>query len=56
MNYEQWIQIYEQMKEVLLRDETLTHIEVSFNIQPVTTEKKIARINIQTYKDEKRTY
>jgi len=51
MNYEQWIQIYEQMKEVLLRDETLTHIEVSFNIQPVTTEKKIARINIKTYKD-----
>jgi hypothetical protein len=52
MNYEQWIQIYEQMKEVLLRDQTLTHIDLSFHIKPVTTEPKRAKINIKTFKDE----
>jgi len=52
MNYEQWIQIYEQMKEVLLRDQTLTHIDLSFHISKVTTEPKRAKINIKTFKDK----
>lgn len=52
MNYEQWIQIYEQMKKVLLMDETLTHIDLSFHIKPVTTEQKRARISIRTFKEK----
>jgi hypothetical protein len=52
MNYEQWIQIYEQMKEVLLRDQTLTHIDLSFHIKPVTSEAKRARISIRTFKEK----
>ena len=53
MSIEEWQVIEKEMREVFERDKTLTHIEVSFNVQPVTTEKKIARINIKTYKDGK---
>lgn len=51
MILEEWQLIEQEMRLVFERDKTLTHIEISFNIQPVTTEKKIARINIKTYKD-----
>ena len=54
MSIEEWQVIEKEMRLVFEKDKTLTHIEVSFNIQPVKTEKKIARINIKTYKDEKR--
>ena len=53
MSYEDWIQIYEQMKSVFARDKELTHIDISINIQPVKSEKKTAKINIKTYKDGK---
>jgi hypothetical protein len=53
MSYEDWIQIYEQMKAVFQRDKELTHIDISINIQPVKSEKKTAKINIKTYKDGK---
>lgn len=52
MNYDQWIQVYEQMKDVLLRDPTLTHIDLLFHIKPVTTEPKRARISIRTFKEK----
>ena len=54
MSIEEWQVIEKEMRLVFERDKTLTHIEVSFNVQPVTTNKKIARINIKTYKDDKR--
>ena len=53
MSYEDWTQIYEQMKAVFARDKELTHIDISINIQPVKSEKKAAKINIKTYKDGK---
>jgi hypothetical protein len=53
MSYDNWIQIYEQMKDVFSKDKELTHIDISINIQPVKTEKKTAKISIKTYKDGK---
>jgi len=53
MNFEDYKLIYEQMVEVFKRDKELTHIEVTFHIQPVQTEKKVAKINIKTFKDGK---
>jgi len=53
MSYDDWTQIYEQMKAVFARDKELTHIDISINIQPVKSEKKAAKINIKTYKDGK---
>jgi len=44
-----WIEIYCEMRRVFERDKELTHIEVTFNIKPVETEKKTAIINIKTY-------
>ena len=52
MTPEQWNEIYKEMKSLLLKDRTLTHIDVCFQIQKVTTEPKRARINIKTFKDE----
>ena len=43
MSYEDWTQIYEQMKAVFQRDKELTHIDISINIQPVKSEKKTAK-------------
>ena len=40
------------MAEVFQRDKDLTHIEITFHIQPVKTEKKVARINVKTFHDE----
>tara|TARA_R110000822_G_scaffold98680_1_gene223155 strand:+ start:24 stop:179 length:156 start_codon:yes stop_codon:yes gene_type:complete len=51
MTFEEYKLIYEEMSELFKKDKTLTHIEVSFNIQKIKTEKKIARINVKTFKD-----
>ena len=45
--------IYEEMYNVFQRDKELTHIEVIFHIKPVMSEKKVAKINIKTFKDER---
>lgn len=52
MSEQDLIAIYNEMKSVFARDKNLTHIEVIFKIQPVKTEKKIARITVTTYKNE----
>ena len=52
MTPEQWNEIYKEMKSLLLKDRTLTHIDVCFQIQKVDIEPKRARINITTFKDE----
>jgi hypothetical protein len=39
------------MVAVFKSDKELTHIEVTFHIQEVKTEKKTAKINIKTFKD-----
>jgi len=54
MNSEDLLAIYEEMKAVFARDKDLTHIEVIFKIQPIKTEKKIARITVTTFKNENR--
>ena len=53
MTYDDFKEIYSQMVEVFQRDKELTHIEIMFEIQPVKIEKKIARINVKTFKDGK---
>jgi hypothetical protein len=52
MRFEDYKLIYEQMVEVFQRDKDLTHIEITFHIQPVKTEKKVAKINVKTFHDE----
>ena len=52
MKYEDWIALYEEMKALFAKDKELTNILIDFNIKPIITEKKIAKINIKTYKDE----
>lgn len=52
MKFEDYKLIYEEMYRVFSRDKELTHIEIIFHIQPVKTEKKIARINVKTFHDE----
>lgn len=54
MKFEDFKVIYEQMIDVFQRDKELTHIEISFHIQPVKTEKKVAKINIKTFHDEQK--
>jgi hypothetical protein len=54
MRLEDWIEIYTEMKNVFERDKELTHIEITFNIKPVESEKKVAKINIKTFRDENR--
>jgi hypothetical protein len=54
MTFDDYKMIYEQMVAVFQRDKELTHIEVIFKIQPVKTEKKIARITVTTFKDEQK--
>lgn len=53
MKFEDYKVIYEQMAAVFKRDKELTHIEVTFHIQPVQREKKVAKINVKTFKDGK---
>ena len=54
MSYEDFMRIYNEMILLFAKDPELTHIELTFNIKPVTREKKIARINVKTFKDENR--
>jgi hypothetical protein len=51
MRVEDWIKIYEEMRNVFERDKEITHIEVTFNIKPVEREKKTAIIYIKTFND-----
>lgn len=51
MRFEDFQRIYEEMVSVFQRDKELTHIEITFNIKPITTEKKVAKINVKTFKD-----
>jgi hypothetical protein len=52
MRFEDFKLIYEEMYKVFSRDKELTHIEVTFHIKPVQTEKKVARINVKTFRDD----
>ena len=54
MDSKDWADIYAEMRSVFERDKELTHIELTFNIKPVVSEKKVAKINIKTYKDDNR--
>jgi hypothetical protein len=54
MRVEDWIEIYSEMRNVFERDKELTHIELTFNIKPVESEKKVAKINVKTFRDENR--
>lgn len=56
MDYDNFKLIYEQMVSVFKRDKELTHIEVTFHIQEVKSEKKTAKINIKTFKDGNTRY
>jgi len=51
MRIEDWLDIYAEMKNLFQRDKELTHIEITFNIKPVESEKKVAKINVITFKD-----
>jgi hypothetical protein len=51
MRVEDWIEIYSEMRNVFERDKELTHIELTFNIKPVESEKKVAKIYVKTFKD-----
>ena len=54
MESKDWAEIYAEMRSVFERDKELTHIEVTFNIKPVESEKKVAKINVKTFRDENR--
>jgi len=54
MNCDDFKEIYNQMVAVFQRDKELTHIEITFHIQPVKTEKKVAKINIKTFHNEQK--
>ena len=51
MRFEEFKLIYEQMQEVFKRDRELTHIEITFHIQQVKSERKTAKIAVKTFKD-----
>jgi hypothetical protein len=51
MRFEDFKLIYEEMYNVFQRDKELTHIEVVFHIKPVVSEKKVAKINVKTFKN-----
>lgn len=53
MRFEDFQMIYTQMVDVFQRDKELTHIEILFHIKEVQTEKKVAKINIKTFHDDK---
>jgi hypothetical protein len=53
MNFDDFKLIYEEMHRVFSRDKELTHIEINFYIRPIITEKKIAKINVKTFRDDK---
>lgn len=51
MKEQDWKDLYEAMKDLFNKDKELTNIVIDFSIKPVVTEKKIARIDIKTFKD-----
>ena len=55
MDSKDWAEIYNEMRSVFERDKELTHIQVTFHIKPVVSEKKVAKIDIKTFRDENRT-
>ena len=54
MDSKDWAEIYNEMRSVFERDKELTHIQVTFHIKPVVSEKKVAKIDIKTFRDEHR--
>lgn len=54
MTKEDLLEMYEEMKSLFQKDKELTHIDISFHIQPVKSVKKIARISIKTFKENER--
>jgi hypothetical protein len=54
MDSKDWAEIYNEMRSVFERDKELTHIQVVFHIKPVVSEKKVAKIDIKTFRDEHR--
>jgi uncharacterized Rossmann fold enzyme len=54
MDSKDWAEIYNEMRSVFERDKELTHIQVVFHIKPVVSEKKVAKIDIKTFRDENR--
>ena len=54
MDSKDWAEIYNEMRSVFERDKELTHIQVTFHIKPVVSEKKVAKIDIKTFRDENR--
>lgn len=54
MNFDDFQRLYEEMISLISKDTEITHIDISFHIKAVKREKKIARINVKTFKDEYR--
>ena len=52
MTFEQFHAIYNEMIATYKKDTSITHIEVHFQIQPITTEKKTAIINVSANKNK----
>jgi hypothetical protein len=48
-----WMKIYDAMRDCFARDKELTHITIDFNIKPVTTDEKRAIVKLKTFRDEK---
>lgn len=53
MTIEDWNAIYSEMISLIKKDKELTHIDISFHIKPIKSDKKIALISIKTFKDKK---
>jgi len=51
MKYEEFKLIYDEMQRVFKRDKELTHIEVTFHIQKIKSERKTAKIEVKTFND-----
>lgn len=51
MKYEEFKMIYDEMIRLYKNDTELTHIQVTFHIQKVKTERKDALIKVKTFKD-----
>jgi hypothetical protein len=54
MTPEQWNEIENEMRELYLKDKTLTHFDITIQIKKVNIEPKRAKINIKIFKDDKR--
>jgi hypothetical protein len=51
MRFEEFKMIYDEMQSVFRRDKELTHIEITFHIQKVKSERKTAKIDVKTFKE-----